>query len=314
MDFTKMAWKLSERAWLRGVLTPLTRAFLRYWPFRAGKEPLWRTFVLPCLAWRPRAFTAVTRFGSRMKGDTRDVVQQCIYFFGAWEPAVTQWIGSRLKPGDVFVDVGANIGYFSLLGSKAVGRSGKVVAIEASPLIFRSLQQNLGLNAAENVRAVNVAAAERAGKIALFHGTDYNSGVTTTVAKGGLDLHGEVDALPLSAVLETDESERARLIKIDIEGGEWSALAGAADLFPKIPATAEWVVELHPAQLRAIGKTGEDVVALFAGAGYLPYHLQNYASPSDCIAPWPSVRATRFAGVIDQEMVVVFSRTDAESL
>lgn len=76
-------------------------------------------------------------------------------------------MAERLKPGDVFVDVGANIGYFSLLASKLVGPGGRVVAIEASPEVFDLLRRNLELNKAHNVRAVNVAISDREGSLQL---------------------------------------------------------------------------------------------------------------------------------------------------
>jgi hypothetical protein len=129
-----------------------------------------------------------------------------------------------------------------------------------------------------------------------------------------LDFHGEVDALPLSAILEPDELRRARLIKIDIEGGEWSAISGISAFLPDLPPAIEWVIELHPAQLRALGRSGDDIVNLFASAGYHPYHLQNYALPVDCIAPLQPVRPVRLERVIDEEMLVVFSKIDAEFL
>jgi len=94
--------------------------------------------------------------------------------------------GRRLAPGDAFVDVGANIGYFSLLASKLVGESGLVVAIEPSPTIFAVLESNLARNRAHNVRAVCVAASASTGMLRLFRGPDSNIGRTTVLADEGL--------------------------------------------------------------------------------------------------------------------------------
>lgn len=314
MKFNELLWSVSQRKWLRNIMTPVARGFLRYWPFRVGKRFLWEEIVRPCFAWHPREFVSRTRFRSLMCGNTRDVVQQCIYFFGIWEPSVTQWIGARLRPGDVFVDVGANIGYFSLLASKAVGATGRVIAIEASPVIFHSMEHNFALNKARNIRAVNIAAADQAGKLALFHGTDYNSGETTTIAGQGLDLFCEVDALPISAILEPHELRQARLIKMDIEGGEWPAINGIKSTLSEMPPSLEWIIEMHPAQLKTIGRSAEDIVALFEAAGYHAYHLQSYTLPVDCIDRVQSVRPARLKRLIDEEMSVVFSRIDADWL
>jgi hypothetical protein len=130
----------------RSALVPLMRAYIRYFPISAGKSFVWSRIVDPYLAWEPRAFRARTAFGFHVEGDSKDLIQQWVYYFGIWEPALTTWIRRRLRRGDLFVDVGANIGYFALLASKAVGRSGRVVAIEASAVIFDSLRRNIVAN------------------------------------------------------------------------------------------------------------------------------------------------------------------------
>ncbi len=69
-----------------------------------------------------------------------------IWLFGIWEPDLTAFIASRLEAGDTFIDVGANIGVFSMLASHHVGSTGSVVAIEASPRVYGELLTTLELN------------------------------------------------------------------------------------------------------------------------------------------------------------------------
>src|SRR5215470_15194542 len=107
------------------ALTPAARAWIRYSPLPVGKAWLWDTFH-----WRPREFTCRTRFGGRISGTTEDLIQRHLYFFGTWEPHISGWIEASLRAGDCFVDVGANIGHYSLLASALVGPGGHVVAIE----------------------------------------------------------------------------------------------------------------------------------------------------------------------------------------
>src|SRR2546426_1213516 len=125
---------------------PLVRAYIRYAPFVAGKRSFWTRVVDPYFAWQSYEFVARTVFDRKIAGNTREMLQQFIYYFGVWEPHLTRWIAQRLAPGDTFVDVGANIGYFSLLASKVVRDSGTVVAIEPSPSIFSRMQSNLARN------------------------------------------------------------------------------------------------------------------------------------------------------------------------
>ena len=75
-----------------------------------------------------------------------DVLSEWIFYTGAWQPALTAWLRRALAPGDVFVDVGANTGYFALLAAALVQDGGSVVAIEASPATHERLRTNLAPN------------------------------------------------------------------------------------------------------------------------------------------------------------------------
>ena len=81
-----------------------------------------------------------------MHGHTADLIQRYVYYFGVWEPTISQWFKGYVRPGDIVVDVGANIGWYTLLAAQRVGPEGQVVAIEASPTIAEHLRANLALN------------------------------------------------------------------------------------------------------------------------------------------------------------------------
>ena len=94
-------------------------------------------------------------------GSTKDVIQRYCYVFGIWEPNITHWTEAFLREGDLVLDVGANIGYFSLLASQAVGTTGTVVAVEPVPSIVTALKTNLAMNSAANVVVHAVAAGSQ---------------------------------------------------------------------------------------------------------------------------------------------------------
>src|SRR4051794_30460912 len=96
----------SANAQLRRVIVPLVRAYIRYFPLRSGKAFVWSLIVERYLAWYPRRFRARTSFGFALDGDSKDLIQQWVYYFGIWEPRLTTWIRRRLRRGDTFVDVG----------------------------------------------------------------------------------------------------------------------------------------------------------------------------------------------------------------
>src|SRR5437867_10486382 len=88
---------------LMRVLIPLVRAYVRYVPVATGKKAFWTHVVHPYFAWHRYEFEASTIFGSRVRGNTRELLQQYLYYFGLWEPHLTRWISRRLSPGDTFV-------------------------------------------------------------------------------------------------------------------------------------------------------------------------------------------------------------------
>src|ERR1700721_67279 len=88
-----------------------------------------------------------TRWGGMLLLDTRDsVLGPALMLYGLWETDVTNWFQDILRPGHVFADVGANIGYYTLLGSQLVGDNGHVFAIEAHPRMAELLSRHVSVN------------------------------------------------------------------------------------------------------------------------------------------------------------------------
>jgi FkbM family methyltransferase len=300
----------------RHKLVPTLRAYTRFMPTAFGKSLLWRSVIAPHFGWLSRDFEVSTRFGSRMRGNTQDFIQRHIYYFGLWEPNLTHFLGERLHPGDVFIDVGANIGYFSLQAARLVGSTGTVVAIEASPSIHALLNENLALNQTQNVRTVNLAVAERPSTLHLYLGPADNRGGTTLVASGtpGSTFECDVQAQPLGDIVTADEWRRARLVKIDVEGAEASVVAGMVPLLAQAHRELELVVEIAPRTLARQGKSPEDVLGIFRAAGFHAYKIENDYSADGYLDPVAARRPTRITGPLVTQTDVVFSRTDAAVL
>jgi FkbM family methyltransferase len=149
---------------------------------------------------------------------------------GVYEAEVLDFVFGRLRPGAVVVDVGANIGAFTLPVAKAVGAAGCVIAIEASPLIFSYLQRNVTLNGLSNVRPVQCAAFSYDRQTVSFYEApiDY-------FGKGSLGAHYQASPVSvltrtLDSLLSEHQVGRVDLIKLDVEGSEAAAFRGAEKL------------------------------------------------------------------------------------
>jgi len=303
---------------LRGLVIVPLRSYIRYFPSATGKTALWKS-VLAHMWWLESYARAKTKFGSILFVDARDICGRFIYYFGTWEPNLTAWIRKTLQPGDTFVDIGANLGYFSLLASGLVGPTGKVVAIEPAPQTFGVLTANLKANDARNVRPVNLAVWDREEKLPIFVAPDAITGTSTLVAAWAeqWDLVGrcEVSSAPLSAILDQKEIKTARLIKIDVEGAEWRVISGIASVLEAGRRDLEVMVEVAT-KLEIEGHTYRDVLSFFQNHGFYPYRIVNDYLASSYIGSDSVGRPQRIQQIptdVDQ-VDLIFSRKDADAL
>jgi len=165
------------------------------------------------------------------------------YVAGSYEKPIQEALAKHLKAGMVFYDVGANDGFFSLLGAGLVGPSGKVVAFEPHPQTARCCRAQMAAYCLENVTVVVAAASDKIG-IHQFSDGEYSVMASLT------------DAPPSSTVItvatttldhEITKHPAPDVLKIDIEGAEIGALRGAAALISKKKPI--FLVEVHSREL-----------------------------------------------------------------
>ena len=138
-----------------------------------------------------------------------------------------------LHPGDTVIDVGANIGFTTLLFKKLVGDVGKVFAFEPNPVVFKYLQKNIELNKIDNVFLFNYAVGERKGKVLL---RDNKKDDTFNKITQNRDNGFAVDMDCLDSLLKDFLIETVNLLKIDTEGYEKFVLLGAKGILAKTRA------------------------------------------------------------------------------
>jgi FkbM family methyltransferase len=227
-----------------------------------------------------------------------------------YEPDVSHTFVTTLREGDVVFDVGANLGYFTVLASVLVGRTGRVIAFEASAENVERLRRNLALNACENVTVVDKVAADREGEIEFFVNDAFDSGGLWT-HEGPMPGVPDDRPPPVRRVLPatTVDAEwkrlslpRPKLIKIDVEGAEQRVLEGARELLTREPP-AFIVAELHGLGLAKLACSPDTLRGHMEGLGYSTFGL-SYAGTLPRLIP----AATR----IHSEFIInlLFSRPE----
>ena len=167
-----------------------------------------------------------------------DWIQQQIYFLGDYEKAEIDYLYETLKPGDTFLDIGANIGLFSLNASTIVGEKGRVFGFEAFGPNYGQFKANITLNSFQNISAEKMAISDKEDFIEiLYNDNDKNVGMASAYLKDYTSKES-VKCMQLDSYFMDHQIDKVDLIKIDIEGGEYDALLGMdkimTELKPKI--------------------------------------------------------------------------------
>jgi FkbM family methyltransferase len=172
----------------------------------------------------------------------------------------------RVRPGATVVDVGANIGLYTLSVAARAGPRGRVLAVEPNPLAARRLRENVALNQFENVAIVEAAMADAPGTLRLHLAPDSecSSLFETELGTGG---GVEVRVTTIDAEVERARLARVDLLKIDVEGAEIRALIGAERLLTG-PDAPILLVEANPIMLHAAGASMGELRRCVESYGY----------------------------------------------
>ncbi len=294
-------------------IAPVVHRWALTAPPTAAKAWAIRRLVVPGIGAASRDYERQVPAGFRFAGNTRDLLGLMVNLFGVWEPNLTAFLTKRLQPGDTFVDVGANSGWFTTLGATCVGPTGRVAAIEASPVIARRLQDNLALNDLRNVRVVVAAATAEAGEVDIVPGPAEHTGLTRITRHDSAAGTAAVPADTLTRLLTNEEIETARIVKVDVEGAEYDVVKGLAPQLSRFPDSCEFVVEVGPSRTGDPAEL-ERLFSTFTDAGYRPYFLPNFYDVRGYLLNPVVAELAAVNGLPTFEMDVVFSRRGGETL
>lgn len=187
---------------------------------------------------------------------------------GIYDAPMLRALEMLLSPGDCFVDIGANEGYFSVVAARRVGPTGRVVAIEPQSRLAPVLRRNFALNAVDWVEHRAVVISDTAGTSELFLSPDVNTGSTGLATATSYQVaHESVPSVTLDALLRSLDLPGAPVIKMDIESWEYEAILGSPAVFRERRVKA-LLLELHEPLLRRRGLDPARLIACLHEHGY----------------------------------------------
>lgn len=205
-------------------------------------------------------------------------------FRGPMEPGVTTIVRTFVRPGSVFVDVGANIGFYTVLAGRLLSGEGKVHSFEPTPATYRILKDNVQVNGLLETGIVQLhqlAVSDRPGKARLWTFSG-DCGHNTLFKDQLADADIEVQSTTLDYFLSSEQ--RIDLIKIDVEGAEPLVFAGMLNLIRRNPQL-HIIVEFAPVHLRRAGFEPNAVLELFRTAQFEIHHIHEQTGELSLLEP-----------------------------
>ncbi len=188
--------------------------------------------------------------------------------FSFEEAFETKLFQSIVRKGMTVVDIGANLGCFTLIAANLVGKEGRVFAFEPDPENFSLLLKNIEANGHQNVKAFDTAISDKSGEIKLFLSEEHR-GNHKIYDSGEGRRAIEVQAIPLDTFFKKEPS-CIDVIKIDVEGAEAMVFAGMKQVIKANPQVAIFI-EFDPKTLEAAGSSPKELLKMVKNHGFLTY-------------------------------------------
>ena len=206
--------------------------------------------------------------GHKMLVDPKASMGQLIS--GVYEPLMTEHIKNEIRKGDVVLDLGANIGYYTLVFAKLVGEDGKVFAFEPDPDNFAMLKKNVELNGYKNIFLIQKAVSNKNGKARLYLCEENKADHRICNLNDGRKSI-EIESVRLDDFFKKYDGKIA-FIKMDIQGAEGEALQGMQNLLKK-NENVKIVAEFWPVGLKGFGVEPESFLGMLLKYGFTIYDM-----------------------------------------
>lgn len=223
---------------------------------------------------KPGTLITNTKWGVPIEVRKNDVTGHFVYFYGDYEKKLLMAARRELKPGDVALDIGANIGIVSLFFMTLVGKTGRVFSVEPLKQNFDLLQRNIHrAGCGDLIFAEQYALGAEARDITIqFDENTDNWGSTSLYNQSG-NSKQQVRMARLDALWESWGKPRIQLAKMDVEGFEHEVLKGATTLMKESPPRV-WIVEFNMEHLSQLEDGVANLWNFFLSHSYAPYHMK----------------------------------------
>ncbi len=204
-------------------------------------------------------------------------------YFGSYAPLVIAAMKRHLKRGDVFLDVGANIGYLSAVAAGLVGVQGQVHAFEPVPAYFERLERLAELNPQHTIVANSCGAGAMSGRCTIYVTREAGQNTMVTAYKKAAEIESalQVPVIRLDTYSAARRIPRVALIKIDAEGFELPILRGLQEYFSGTAHRPAIICEIAPRAYPLMGKKLSDVTDYMGKFGYTARDLIDGMTPVD---------------------------------
>jgi FkbM family methyltransferase len=248
------------------------RKIVRSYKFARGKDRLFLT--LNSLFRLPQKLTIDLLPETSIDLDLSDYLQRWIYCHHLSDESDYFMLGSVLRTGETFVDIGANIGIVSMIAARSVGPDGVVFAVEALPETRSRLQANLDRNQLNNVIVLPFALIDENKTLDFFASADGNIGGSGLAATSEKARCVKVEGVKMDWLLEQGSVTGCDVLKMDIEGAEFMALRGMETFFNKFSPRAV-MIEISEHLLARFSNKPSDIIDFFSGLGYKWYRANS---------------------------------------
>jgi FkbM family methyltransferase len=268
---------------MQAGLEKKVRSFTKLVPFRAGAtlfNALLSTMGRDGRAPRWLVSDGIGDFPAMELNVSSPFQRRMFYFPRAyWERLMGlpfgRYMAATLEPGQVFLDIGANVGFYTLFAAKRVGPAGRVVSFEPDPMTFESLERSVRRNAFEWASCVNAALSDREGKMPFYTVSDGSAhSLVPEIERRKHRYSGEVSVrvTRLDDLVREGTVALARidLVKIDVEGEEPRTVAGLLETLRKFGYPRVWAEVRGPKGSTRAPNTYPAVARELRGLGYVP--------------------------------------------